>query len=187
MATYPKDRFDEVPDELLRVGAHRAPAKKGRGWIAFGWAALATIVLVLAGLVALAALNDDFELGLPGFEASEPPLPEPEVVAPTAEPTIAPEIPITILNGTATVGLANTVGDSLVEQGWAGADLGTGSRANAAQNDVEETIVYYNAPELEGAARGIVQSLGMGDVRLSDDFPGSPLTIVIGLDYRPAG
>ena len=33
-------------DDLQRVGAHRAPKKRGGGWIGFGWAVLATGVLV---------------------------------------------------------------------------------------------------------------------------------------------
>ena len=184
MAAYPKDRFDELPDDVLRVGAHRAPAKRGRGWFGFLWAVLATAVLIVAGIIALSIINDDFRLPfLP--EASETPTETP-TEEPTAEPVVDAEVPITVLNGTPLSGLANTVGDLLVAEGWNGAGEGIGSRANAAVRDIEETVVYYSSPELEGAARGLVLALKVGDVRLSDDYPASPITIVLGEDYAPA-
>ena len=45
MANFPTDQFDELPDNVDRVGAHRGPKVKGRGWIFLGWAVLATVVL----------------------------------------------------------------------------------------------------------------------------------------------
>lgn len=184
MANFPSDRFDEVPADLKRVGAHRAPKKKGRGWIGFAWAVLATVLLTAGGLGYLAAVDSSINFDF--FPAASTAPPEPTVI-PTAEPTLDPEIPLTILNGTPTVGLSNVVGDALVAQGWNGATEGIGSRANASTSDVEETIVYYADASLEGAARGIILALGVGDVRLSPDFPGSQITVVIGLDYTPAG
>lgn len=184
MANFPPDRFDDVPADLQRVGAHRAPKKKGRGWIGFAWAVLATVLLTGAGLFALAAVDSSIHFDFfPGVKTAAP---TPTVI-PTAEPTLSPDVPLTILNGTPTVGLSNQVGDALVALGWTGATEGIGSRANASANDVENTIVYYADPSLEGAARGIVLALGVGDVRLSTDFPGSQITVVIGLDYKPIG
>lgn len=184
MADFPHDRFDDVPSDVLRVGAHRAPRKKGSGWLGFGWAVLATVILTTGGLIGLAAINSNINFDLPFFpgQAEETPTP---TQTPTAEPTLAPDVPLTILNGTPTAGLANQVGDALVAQGWAGAAVGVGSRANAAARDIEETIVYYSEPAYEGAARGLVLALGVGDIRLSTDYPGSPVTVVIGADYRP--
>lgn len=185
MAETPHDRFDDVPSEVLRVGAHRAPRKKGRGWLGFGWAVLATVILTTVGLIGLAAINSNINFDFPFFpgqEQGETPTP---TQTPTAEPTLAPEVPLTILNGTPTAGLANQVGDALVAQGWGGAAVGVGSRANAGTRDIEETIVYYADPSYEGAARGLVLALGVGDIRLSADYPGSPVTVVIGADYRP--
>lgn len=184
MATYQKDRFDSVPDDLLRTGAHRAPAKKGRGWVGFAWAALATGVLVACGLLGLSIINGTFTLPFLAGEPTSSPTPKP---TPTAEPVLNPEIPITILNGTTTQGLANQVGDLLVTQGWNGASSELGSRANAAQRDVEKTVVYYNDPANEGAARAMVQSLEVGEIKLSDVYTTSPLTVVLGSDYVPAG
>ncbi len=185
MAETPHDRFDDVPRGVLRVGAHRAPRKKGRGWLGLGWAVLATVILTTAGLIGLAAINNNINFDLPFFPGEQGPETPTPTQTPTAEPTLAPDVPLTILNGTPTAGLANQVGDALVAQGWGGAAVGVGSRANAATRDIEETIVYYADPTYEGAARGLVLALGVGDIRLSTDYPGSPITVVIGADYRP--
>jgi hypothetical protein len=183
MANFPKDRFDSVPEDLLRVGAHRAPARKGGGWLAFAWAALATLVLIAAGLYGLSVLKGSLQL--PFVQASQTPTasatPKP---TPTASPKLDATVPITVLNGTKTVGLATTVGDYLVKQGWTGAGTDLGTRANASSNTIDKTLVYYTTPEDEAAARALVQTLGVGDVRLSDSF-NDRLTIVLGGDYKP--
>lgn len=182
MAKFPQDRFDSVPSDVQRVGAHRAPKKRGRGWIGFAWAVAATIVLSGAGIIGVVAIDESIRFD---FLTPDRPAPTIPTVAPTAEPVVDAEVPLTILNGTPTVGLSNQVGDVLVDQGWAGAAEGLGSRANASTNDVEETTIYYADESLEGAARGLVLALGVGQVRLSADFPGSQITVVIGLDYKP--
>lgn len=184
MANFPQDRFDAEPSELFRVGAHRAPRKKGRGWIGFAWAAVATVFLTAGGLLGLAAIDSNINFDLPFLQAQATDEPTP-TQTPTAEPTLDPAIPLTVLNGTPTVGLANQVGDALAAQGWDGAKQGAGSRANASSDEIDDTIVYYNDSTLEGAARGLVLALGVGDIRLSTDFTGSQITIVIGLDYKP--
>lgn len=184
MATRIRDRFDEIPGELDRVGAHRAPARRGRAWISVGWAALATVVLVAAGLFGLSLLNPnlDLDLGTPGAGVDEGDTPAGgDAAAPVLDPTLS----ITVLNGTATAGLANVAGDALVEQGWEGAAQGVGSRANAEANDVEVTLVYYNDPANEGAARMLVEHLGAGEVRLSNAYPASPVVVLLGADYEP--
>ena len=55
---FPRDRFDSIPHGIDRVGAHRAPARRGAGWIAFGWAVLATVVLVAVGIGGVIVFND---------------------------------------------------------------------------------------------------------------------------------
>lgn len=185
MANFAKDRFDELPSDLKRVGAHRAPASRGRGWVGFGWAALATVVLVVSGVFALSVMNEDFRLPFFQAEEDEPTIAPTVSEAPEAEPALDPEVAITVLNGTPMAGLATTVGDELVAKGWGGAALGVGSRANAADRDVDDTVIYYSDPSLEGAARQLVLDLGAGVIRLSDDYPNSPITVVLGADYRP--
>lgn len=185
MATSQKDRFDSVPDDLLRTGAHRGPQRRGRGWITFAWAALATGVLVVVGLFGLAVVNGklaDFTL----FGGAATASPTPTVsTQPTAAPLLNQALAITILNGTPTANLANTVGDNLVKQGWAGAAQGVGSRANAGKTNIKQTIVYYSDPKNEGAARALVLSLKVGTIQLSAVYAQSPITIVVGSDYKP--
>ena len=182
MATYPHDRFDEPQDAQPRVGAHRASARRGRAWIGFGWAVLATVALVIAGVMALTlATGSD----LPFTQQSTTPTVAETTPPPTAEPKLDPDLVISILNGTPTRGLANQVGDALVAEGWDGAAVGVGSRANATSQDIEKTTVFYSDPADEAAARALVLALKVGEVVLGDEYPGSPVTILIGSDYRP--
>ena len=60
---FPRDRFDSIPHGIERVGAHRASARRRTCWIAFGWAALATVVLAVAGIAAVAVFNDRLDFG----------------------------------------------------------------------------------------------------------------------------
>lgn len=189
----PTDRFDDLPDGLDRVGAHRAPERRGRGWIAFAWAALATGLLVGAGVVGLSLFTDSIRnIELPfssnAGEATSPEGAPSEEASPSVTPAIDPAIPITVLNGTATEGLANNVGDLLESQGWDGAALGVGSRSSAATTDVATTVVFYLDPANEGAALALLDTLGAGEIRLSQDYPSSPVTVLLGADYElPAG
>ncbi|MEO7006892.1 MAG: LytR C-terminal domain-containing protein [Terrimesophilobacter sp.] len=186
MAIYPHDRFDELPDDLLRRGAHRASPRKGRGWIAVLWAVVATMVLVAGGLMVLSLITNRDNpftsqyISTPGTSASATPS-----GTPTAEAKLDPNIPLTILNGTTVAKLANQVGDKLAAEGWGGADEGVGSRLSASRNNVEKTVVFYSDPANEGAARALVASLKVGEVRLSNDYPASPITVLLGSDYKP--
>ncbi len=184
MAGYPKDRFDDLPSDLARVGAHRAPRKKGRGWIGFAWAALATGVLVFGGLYAISTVLD-IDLGIFPVAETRTPTPTP---TPTADPITAAEltperaITITVLNGTPIVGLETTAAQTLSAAGWP-----VTATASASVDDVQKTYVYYTTEDNEDVARGLVLTLGVGDIRLvsPEQFPGAPITIVIGADFEP--
>lgn len=196
MAKPPTDRFDTIPEDLHRTGAHRGPRRKGRGWIAFAWAALATGVIVAGGVVGLAIINDNIQFTsiLGGTTASTPtPTPTP---TPTITPIVDPALTVTILNGTETAGLAASVGEAMREAGWAG----VGSTANASATDFKTTTVYYVDPANEAAALGLADSLfakatadaaangvalSITSVRVeqSDQFQGAQLTVVLGADF----
>jgi hypothetical protein len=188
MASFPKDRFDDLPSDLVRVGAHRAPRKKGGGWIGFAWAALATLVLTVGGLFVLSLIDPGVRFEIPGVPvASEPTETPSEETTPTAIPltdpaTIDParNISITVLNGSSVEGQEDVAGQALSALGWP-----VGSLATASTSDIEKTLVYYSNPADEEIARGLVQALGVGDVRESTAFLGAPLTIVLGSDYAP--
>jgi hypothetical protein len=196
MAKHPRDRFDEVPDDLQRVGAHRAEARRGRGWIVFAWAALATGVLVGAGVVYLGVANDSFQFVAPtsdetsqagsespddgGTDGSDAPTTPAETVAPADPASVDPDVTtITVLNGTDTSGLAGQASLALAETGWTVAGQGN------ADGTVAVTVVYYADAADEAVARGVARDLGTSTVELSDAFPDSSVTAVLGDDYTP--
>ena len=190
--SHPRDRFDvKGPSEPARVGAHRAPERRGRGWIAFAWAAAATVVLVVVGIVGLQLITDrlDLDAVFPQQEASAPAA---ETPTPTAAPAVVDTAAIvTVLNGTATPGLAARAVEQLAADGWS-QNIAV---SNADQDDVTTTTVYYQDASQEGAARGLAEALGVGAITLSDDFaieaaegeePILQLVVVLGSDYQPA-
>jgi hypothetical protein len=181
MANFPPDRFESVHDDLYRSGAHRAAPGRARGWVTVGWAALATCVLVGVGVFGLSVVRGT--VGLPfasSAVASATPTPSP---TPTVIPKLDATLPITVLNGTTTVQLANNTGDYLVSQGWAGASATVGARSNTATPNIKKTVVYYTDQANQAAALALVQSLKVGTIELSNAFPDSKLTVVLGADF----
>ncbi|GAA2441047.1 LytR C-terminal domain-containing protein [Agromyces soli] len=174
---FPRDRFDSLPNGIDRVGAHRAPERRGRGWLAFGIAALVTLVLVAAGIIGLMVFNGRLDFA----EPSAPPQSDQPVE--TAVPTVAPDVPVLVLNGTDASGLAATASEALQAAG-----VPVSSAANASEDTIETTIVYYASEELEGAARGVLGALGVGDVGLDPSIAetGGTITVVLGADYAAA-
>ncbi|NUU07644.1 LytR C-terminal domain-containing protein [Leifsonia sp. C5G2] len=178
---FPRDRFDEIPGDLQRVGAHRAPRRRGRGWIAVGWAALATVLLVGAGIFGLSLVNGSIDFhgptGTGSRTASATPTSTP---TPTIVPTVNPALTVNVLNGTAKEGLAAAVGDKLKAAGWK-----VGALANADKTDLAATIVYYGDPANQAAALGVAQSLPGATIQQSTAFSdsGADITVVIGANY----
>lgn len=190
MADFPRDRFDDIPEQLGRVGAHRAPRSRRGAWIAIAWAALASGVLVVVGLYLLSLISDRVTFELPGLGTAEPmptatetPSPTP-TVEPITDPTLV-ELPagftITVLNGTAVEGLGASARDLIAAPGWP-----VGTVTAAAQTDVEQTTIFFSDPALEGVAAGMAQLLGAGVIEQSDAFPGAPITVVLGADFAAA-
>ncbi|MBO1738882.1 LytR C-terminal domain-containing protein [Leifsonia sp. TF02-11] len=176
---YPRDRFDDIPDGLQRVGAHRAPRPKGRGWIAVAWGALAVVVLVGAGIFGLSLVSGSisFHGTLNGASGTPTPTSTP---TPTIVPTVDPALSVNVLNGTTTEGLGTKVKDVLTKAGWK-----VGAVANADQQNLTKTIVYYSDPKNEAAALGLAGSLPGATIEASQAFAdtGADLTVVVGSDY----
>ena len=192
MATSPRDQFDDIPEDLHRVGAHRAPAKKGRGWLAFLWAVLATgRPRRRRPLRVCRASTPSSRCRSSRRQETPTPTPTPiETAEPVTDPvawsTENPELwaalTISVLNGTPTQGLANVAGDQLAAAGWPDP-----ARANASKRDEETTIIYYSSADYEGVARGMAQLLGVGEVELSEAFPGATGHDRARRRLRPAG
>jgi hypothetical protein len=168
--SYPRDRFDDIPQDLARVGAHRAPVPPRRGLVVLAWAALATGVIVTAGVLGLNAIES--RVSATGTTA---------VTSAAPVPTVDPQIDVVVLNATSTTGLAKSASTMLKQAGWK-----VGSLANANSTSVTQTTVYYAKSGDAGAAAGLAKSLGVTRTLQSERFavPGQDrLTVVLGADY----
>lgn len=189
-STFPRDRFDDLPDPSGRIGAHRAENPRLRGWIVFLWAAIATLVLIIAGIFATLVVSGRISFG-PDDAAS----PVPTATA-TTPAVVDPSYSVVVLNGTADEGLAGSLRDTIIAAGWPGDGVETG---DSDSTDFAQTTVFYLRESDEAAAEGLAQAIGGAEVAQSDflqptDDPGTPddesavkrLVVVIGLD-RAAG
>jgi len=183
MANFRTDQFDDIPQNIDRVGAHRGPKVKGRGWIAFMWAVLATAVLIVGGLYVLSLLDSSVTfLGSNiGAEPADTPSssPTPQTTPITDPASIkSRKITITVLNGTDIAGAQTMAAKVLKTAGWK-----VTSEANASENNIKQTTVYYTNAENKDVAEGIQEALGTGTIQLGGGFLGAPITVVIGSDY----
>lgn len=182
--TYPRDRFDEIAPETGRVGAHRAENPRMRGGIVFLWAAVATVLLLVAGIFASLLITGRISF-TPEVVPSATPLP-------VVEPVVDTSVPVLVLNATPQEGLATQVRDIVLAAGWP-AELVTAGGAGS--EDFPTTTVYYAFEEDEAAALGLADVIGGAEVALSDQYllvtddPATPeneadrqLTVVLGLD-----
>ncbi|MDU0346523.1 LytR C-terminal domain-containing protein [Microbacterium sp. KSW2-29] len=185
-STFPRDRFDDLPDSTGRVGAHRAERPRLRGWIVFLWAAIATLVLIIVGIFGSLVAS-----GRISFGADD--VPAPTVSAePTTPAVVDTSYSVVVLNGTGQDGLAASVRDQIVAAGWSGDTVETG---DSDTTDFAQTTVYYLRDADAAAAQGLAQTIGGAEVAQSDflqptDDPNTPddesavkrLVVVIGLD-----
>ncbi|MFB8387244.1 LytR C-terminal domain-containing protein [Microbacterium sp. NPDC055910] len=175
-STFPRDRFDDIPAEVGRVGAHRAENPRMRGWVVLLWAVLATIVLIVIGIFGTLLASGRIEL----FPTPEP-TPEPTV---QIEPVIDTTYAVNVLNATPEEGLATQLKDVVVAAGWpADSVLASG----AGSDDFTMTTVFYLDADDEAAALGLADVIGGAEIEQSEAYQlGDPdtkqLTIVIGLD-----
>lgn len=186
--TYPKDRFDDLPSDVTRIGVHRAENPRLRGGVVIMWSAIATILLIAVGVFGTMLATGRIS---PGSEA-----PAPGVEAPAVEAVVDTSFPVLVLNATGEAGLAGTVSNTIVAAGWSPDDVIAGE---ASRDDFETTTVYYPAAEDEGAARGLADVIGGAQVELSDSYQPTDdpettdvdestmpqLVVVLGLDSVP--
>ncbi|OEI67487.1 LytR C-terminal domain-containing protein [Curtobacterium sp. ER1/6] len=196
---FPRDRFDDATDGP-RVGAHRGARRRGRGWIAFAWAALATGVLVLVGVLVLALLNGS--TSFPGVaspsstpsasaSASAAPSGEPSASSSSSSSSSASQAPsaatpadqgstsVVVLNGTTTTGLAARGSTALTSAGWRVTSTG-----DAGTTGATGSVVYYRQADQQAVAQGIANALGITAVQQSAAFPNADVSVVLGADYR---
>ncbi|MBT1545768.1 LytR C-terminal domain-containing protein [Curtobacterium aurantiacum] len=195
---FPRDRFDDVADGP-RVGAHRGAQRRGRGWIAFAWAALATGVLVGIGVLVLALLNGSYSFNgsdSPSASTSASATAKPSATskpsasssagsgsagsdsAAAATPAQQGTTTVVVLNGTTTTGLASRASAALTGAGWQVASTG-----DAGTTGSTSTIVYYQQASQAAVAQGIAKQLGVTAVQQSAAFPNADVSVVLGADY----
>jgi hypothetical protein len=142
--------------------------------VTFAWAALATGVLVGAGVLGLSVI----ERGVASTGDSSTTA---SAVAAAPAATIDPTASVVVLNATKTTGLAARAASSAKGDGWK-----VSSTANADSTDVKLSTVYFGKKSQQGAALGLAKSLGIGRTQQSDRFDvqgTSRLTVVLGADY----
>ncbi|MFT4123576.1 MAG: LytR C-terminal domain-containing protein [Microbacteriaceae bacterium] len=179
---HPDDMFDHVPEELQRLGAHRAVVRRRSGWWTVLWSAVATVVIVAGGAFAYSLMTGVF-----GSAETDAATATASATA-TAEPITDPDdidadrdITITVLNGTTTTDLDQIAAKKLTKAGWP-----VGTAADAEDRTAETTTVYYTDAADEDVARGVAIALGVGGVALTDADLGAPITVVLGSDYAEA-
>lgn len=172
--TYPRDRFDELPAQSGRVGAHRTENPHMRGWVVFLWAATAALVLVAAGVFGTLVASGRIDLTVHPTATPTP--------TPTVTPVLDTSFNVLVLNATPVEGLSRTMADAIVAAGFKPAQVSAGA---AGSNDFRTTTVFYSDDEDEAAAAGLAQAIGGAEIAQSDDYvqgETKQLTVVIGLD-----
>jgi hypothetical protein len=184
--SFPRDRFDAVADDTGRVGAHRAENPRMRGGVVFLWAAVTTVVLVIAGIFGTLVVSGRISL-VPEATPTTTPVP---VVSPVLDTTYE----VLVLNATPQEGLATQTADQIIAAGWP-QDLVS---AGEAGSEFETTTVFYPGPADEPAALALADVIGGAQIDenqqyLQEDDPETErnesriLTVVLGLDRVAAG
>lgn len=189
--TFLPDRFDDVPRDVGYIGTHRRERSSWSVFAPVGIGLGAVVVLVLAGLWFVDASEDRLVLDPSEIPiATGPPPEEPVVVEPEVEPE--PEVitdptqvdlegfTLTVMNGTATQGLAARAAKRLVAAGWP-----EPATTNADSSDEAETRVVFAEEADRAKALGIAEILGISAAQVVQipAYPGASVTVVLGGDY----
>ncbi len=184
--SFPADRFDDLPDEPGRRGAHRAENPRLRLGGVLLWSAVATIAIILVGI---------FGTMLATGRLSFAPAAEQTQAAGPVAPEVDTSYPVMVLNATDQAGLGAQIRETIVAAGWAEEDV---QDNNASSTDFSTTTVYYQGAADEAAARGLADVIGGAEVSLDDTYQvvsdpstpgvdgesGAQLVVVVGLDMR---
>lgn len=178
MATPQRDRFDDIPRDVARVGAHRAEQPRlNRGAVLLG-AFVAALILIVAGIFVSFVLMGRITFG------SEP-APSP---TPSETGIIDTSYEVLILNATPEEGLDAEIRAVLIDAGWVDSSL----LSSGAANDFPATTVIYVNDDDRAAALGIAEVIGGAEVQQDPEYPvlsggeGKQIALVIGLDRSSA-
>lgn len=195
-STFPPDEFDVEDPGTGRRGAHRA---KPNPLVAVVPLVLVTVAVaaIIVGAMTMLGGTQTPSAGVPGADVEVPsqsatgavPPAEPgpsqapsESVPPTPpaepEPTLDLSVPVSVLNGTSTSGLAAAATEALTAAGY-----NVVSTDNF-DGEPPPTTVYYSTDDAVGTAEAIAAELGAGQTEL-DDSRGEGVVVVLGDDYTP--
>ena len=168
---------------LLGGGGDGAPTDPGTAVVAADQAPAAAVEAVPADLPADPAASPAADVQVvsePVAAPSEEPEPSEEAEeadGASAEPDTS--VPLVVLNGTKTTGLAARASTVLERQGWSVASTGNERGAT-----VRSTRVTYADDELAATAAAVADDLGAVAVEDADAESGT-LTVVLGPDWAP--
>lgn len=171
---FPRDRFDEIPRDPSRVGAHRAPRPRLRWLITLLWWLLTVVLLTTGGIFGFLALSNTGTIEPPASPAASEPA--------DVEPELDTSAFIVVLNGTASPDAANAVEAELLAAGWADDSVAVFD-SNA--TDFATTTVFYVTEDDRARALGVAEALGGAEVAQNAEFAEQSeggFTIVVGLD-----
>ena len=165
---------------LLGGGGDGATTDPGTAVVAADQAPAAAVEAVPADLPADPAASPAADVQVvsePVAAPSEEPEPSEEADGASAEPDTS--VPLVVLNGTKTTGLAARASTVLERQGWSVASTGNERGAT-----VRSTRVTYADDELAATAAAVADDLGAVAVEDADAESGT-LTVVLGPDWAP--
>lgn len=192
---FPRDAFDDVPEDGARQGVHRsadaAPLRTSRELVAIVVVGVLGLLIgalayVLATIGVLGGGQDQAPSGAaPSSAASETTAasgeatPEPSTPAPTVAPQDAEAVGV--FNASAQDGAAAAAAAQLTEDGWTVAATGNWDSA------LEQSAVFHTQDgEAEAQAEILAEALGIETVQV-DETAAYPLVVVIGQDSIEQG
>lgn len=198
--TFPPDEFDVDDPGTGRRGAHRARPNPLVAVVPLVLVTVAVVAIIVGAMTMLGGTptpsagvpdaGDDLttqsetepaESPTEEPPAEETPVEEPPVEETPAEPeaTVDPSLPVTVLNGTQTSGLAGTAAEQLT-----GAGFNVVTIDNFREGTPPATVVYYSAEEGSATAAAIAEELGGMQTEL-DAARGDGVVVILGADYAP--
>lgn len=200
---YDGDEFDVLGADRTPQGVHRAPVPRWRQLLPFLVVIVLAPLLAFAGVRALSGGDDGDQAATPtptvteevteddgedeNGEADENGEDEGEQNGeedPTEEETDVEDanldrtVPIYVLNGTSTAGVAGTAADVLTEDGWANVSASDYNRAQPTNSEI-----YYNNAELAEEAESVAAALGIEPLYENASAASSGIVIVLRPDF----
>ncbi len=162
---FPTDEFDSAPAHGGRHRARRTKRDRVREFLRI------MAVAAIFGFVALIGLRiADGSVVINPADLIDP--------SPAVTSTVK-STPVTVLDGTAQVGLASKVAHQLLDAGW---NVITADNLNPV-SPVTETKIFISNEEFESATKTLVKTLGKYSVEVSGQYS-DPITVVLGDDFK---